>query len=77
MRKRISFREAISIANRIGIAEEKTCSEEVILVLNDGSRLIFHSEYQGPYSPDTPGDGIEPPTCYHEAAEAKEATHGG
>jgi hypothetical protein len=63
-----SFQEAVKIANEIGVIAETVDYKDrtVVLTLKDLSRLRFKSEYDGPYSEITPGNGIEPPTCTHE-----------
>lgn len=63
--KIVSFKEAVEIAKAVGIVDEKTTHHSVVLVLKDGSCLHFRSEYDGPYSEVTPGNGIEPPTAMH------------
>jgi hypothetical protein len=64
----LTFKEAVEIAKRIGVEKETTDYKDntVVLHLKDGSRLRFKSEYDGPWSEVTPGDGIQPPTCTHE-----------
>jgi hypothetical protein len=67
MGRLVSFKEAMQLANSIGIKAERTdyADNSIVLDLVDGSALHFHSEYEGPYSEVTPGEGIQPPTCYY------------
>jgi hypothetical protein len=68
----VTFKQAIELANEIGIVEEKTRgADTVILVLKDGSELHFKSEYDEPYSDNTPGDGIQLPTVEHHINKKK------
>jgi Mg-chelatase subunit ChlD len=64
--KAVTFRDAVALASKVGIKEERTDWEEtaVVLVLADGRSLHFYSNYDGPYSENTPGNGIELPTVY-------------
>ena len=64
----LTFKEAMEIAKEVGIANERTDHRDdtIVLDLNDGSRLRFKSNYDGPYSEITPGNGIEPPTVTYE-----------
>jgi hypothetical protein len=71
--KRITFREAMEWARGREVTEERADSDQVriaggqdrvVLAFADGSRIEFRSEYERDYSPDTPGGGIEPPTCW-------------
>lgn len=58
----LSFKDAIGIANKVGITEEKATNDSIILFLKDGSQMHFTSEYGIPYSDATRGKGIQPPT---------------
>lgn len=58
----ITFSEAMALAADIGIAEEKdNYKDSIILVLKDGRRLKFTSQYEEDWSSVTPGRGITPP----------------
>lgn len=67
----IKFAEAVRHANAVGIAEEfcPIFGDRVTLVLKNGDRILFLSEYEGPYSEVTPGEGIQPPTCFLQRKE--------
>jgi hypothetical protein len=65
-RKFVTFREAILLANRVGIRGERNCYDkmEAVLDLEDGSSLHFESNYDEDYSEDTPGNGVQFPSVY-------------
>ena len=66
MTKSLTFKEAILLARDVGIVHVRRdwTNEEIVLDLADGSELHFKSNYDGPYSDVTPGNGIEPPSVY-------------
>lgn len=62
-KKTLTFRKAIELCHRVGIANERKDDYSVILTLKDGSELHFISEYDAGWSEYTPGDGIQPPSA--------------
>jgi hypothetical protein len=65
------FKEAMELANRIGIVGDEVGDERFVYVnLKDGSRIRVESNYEEDWSDVTPGNGIEPPTCCHETEAA-------
>lgn len=64
MERLITFREALLWARDREIVEETAETDRVVIRFGDGSVLEVASEYEEDYSPDTPGSGYSPPTCF-------------
>jgi len=64
----VSFKEALLHAKERTIKEDYMAyykdEQSSITTFTDGTALIAQSEYDGPYSEDTDGNGIEQPTFY-------------
>ncbi len=59
---RISFSEAAEILKKVKVVSEDSDESNVVLILADGRKLRFSSNYEDDWSPNTPGNGIQPPT---------------
>lgn len=69
----MKFKDAVELANKIGVEKESLLAGGlVVLDLMNGDQLIFSSIYEHDYSPDTPGDGICPPTVRHNKCVCRE-----
>ncbi len=59
---RMTFMEAVEYAKAREIVSETHDSDSYTVAFSDGSSMTARSEYEGPWSEVTPGDGIQLPT---------------
>ena len=72
-----TLQEALALAmSKTFVREERRWggdgleSPSIVAIFDDGTEIAWESQYEGPYSEVTPGNGIEPPNVWIKHGKA-------